>query len=74
MPGKNYRHELWQLYLARFHSSTAGFVLNGIFSGLLLAGFIYNVPPVALGIGCAVNASLCIYGIISNQAKMRDLE
>ena len=66
----NYR----KLYLDRLrtsqNASVFGVVLHGIFAGLLLAGGVGTVPPVALGIGCAV---ICFLNLLRGMQATRDL-
>ena len=46
------------------------FALHGVFAGLLLSGFIVNVPHMALGIGCAVYAGIHLMTGMRYQAKL----
>ena len=47
---------------------------KGIFAGLLLSGFVTEVPVSALGIGCAASAGLSFFGSFMAGRRVQEIE
>ena len=64
-----------ELCHVRVSSNVLNFTVYGIFAGLLLSGFVTDVPVLALGIGLAVGSFLSVllllyYGQKESEAKL----
>ena len=64
-----------ELCHVRVSSNVLNFTVYGIFAGLLLSGFVTDVPVLALGIGLAVGSFLSLllllyYGQKESEAKL----
>ena len=47
---------------------------KGIFAGLLLSGFVTEVPVSALGVGCAALAGLSLFGSFMAGRRAQEIE